>query len=123
MPEPTSSGVLAATSAGLTVLGVVTGLHPPILLAGLAGGWWAQTYEAPMPILKRTAVAVMSSIIAGYLTPAVSAGVASSGLIPKSVTIDLLQLPVALIVGLLAYRWLGPTILRVAKRKAEAVEK
>lgn len=46
MPEPTSSALaLTATSAGLTVFAVATGLPPAILLAGLAGGWWALSYQ------------------------------------------------------------------------------
>ena len=57
MAEPTSSAVLAgATATGLTLFGVATGLHPAILLAGLAGGLWALSYQEPAPALKRVAV-------------------------------------------------------------------
>ena len=51
MAEPTSSAaaLAAATATGLTVFGVATGLHPAILLAGLAGGLWALSYQEPAP--------------------------------------------------------------------------
>lgn len=124
MPEPTSSAIaLTATSAGLTVFGMATGLHPAILLAGLAGGWWALSYQDPLPVMKRVAVTIMSAIVAGYLTPAVAAGVTSIGAWPQAVTKDLVQFPVAVLIGLLAHRVLGPSILRIAAKKAEEVEK
>jgi len=124
MPEPTSSVVaLTATSAGLTIFGVATGLHPAILLAGLAGGLWSLSYQGPLPVMKRVAVTVISAIIAGYLTPAVAAGVTSIGAWPQAVTKDLVQLPIAVVIGLLAYRVLGPSVLRIAAKKAEEVAK
>lgn len=124
MTEPGSSAVaLTATSAGLTIFGMATGLHPAILLAGLAGGWWALSYQDPLPVMKRVAVTIMSAIVAGYLTPAVVAGVTSIGAWPQAVTKDLMQFPVAVVIGLLAHRVLGPSILRIAAKKAEEVGK
>lgn len=40
MPEPTASTIAAVglTGTGLTLFGIATGLHPMLLLAGLAGG-------------------------------------------------------------------------------------
>lgn len=124
MPELTSSAVaLTATSEGLTVFGMGTGLHPAILLAGMAGGWWALSYQDPLPVMKRVAVTIMSAIVAGYLTPAVAAGVTAIGAWPQAVTKDLVQFPVAVVIGLLAHRVLGPSILRIAAKKAEEVGK
>ena len=124
MAEPTSSAVaLAATSAGLTVFGMATGLQPAVLLAGLAGGWWALSYQDPLPIIKRVAVTIMSAVVAGYLTPTVTAGITSIGAWPQAVTKDLVQFPVAMLIGLLAHRVLGPSILRIAAKKAEEFEK
>jgi hypothetical protein len=54
---------------------------------------------------------------------AVAAGVASLDVWPRAVTRDLLQFPVAVLIGLLAHRVLGPAILRVAASKAEEVSK
>lgn len=120
MAEPASSGLsLAATATGLTLFGVATGLDPAILLAGLAGGLWALSYQPPAPAWKRVAVTAMASIIAGYLTPAIVAGATSLDAWPHAITHDLLQFPVAVLIGLLTHRVLGPAILRIAARKAE----
>ena len=124
MPEPTSSVIaLTVTSAGLTIFGMATGLHPAILLAGLAGALWALSYQDPLPIVKRVAVTVTSAVVAAYLTPAVVAGITSIGAWPEALTKDLVQLPVAVLIGLLAHRVLGPSILRIAAKKAEEVAK
>lgn len=125
MPEPTSSAaaLAAATATGLTIFGVATGLHPSILLAGLAGGLWALSYQEPSPAWKRLALTVMASIVAGYLTPAVAAGVTSFGAWPQSVTRDVVQLPIAVLIGLLSHRVLGPALMRFAAQKAEEVTK
>ena len=120
MTEPASGGAaLILATTGLTVFGIATGLDPAILLAGLAGGLWALSYKEPAPVLKRIAVTVMSAIVAGYLTPAVAAGVTSIGAWPQVVTKDLLKFPVAVLIGLLAHRVLGPAILRIAASKKQ----
>lgn len=125
MAEPTSSAVAlaSATAAGLTIFGVATGLQPAILLAGLAGGLWALSYQDPAPAVNRVAATVMSSIISGYLTPSVSAGVTSISLWPPAITSDLAKMPIAVLIGLLSHRVLGPALLRIAAKKAkEAAE-
>lgn len=125
MAEPTSSAaaLAAATATGLTIFGVATGLHPSILLAGLAGGLWALSYQEPSPAWKRVGLTVMASIVSGYLTPAVAAGVTSLGAWPQSVTRDVVQLPIAVLIGLLSHRVLGPALMRFAAQKAEEVSK
>ena len=125
MPEPTSSAaaLAAATATGLTIFGVATGLHPSILLAGLAGGLWALSYQEPSPAWKRVGLTVMASIVSGYMTPAVAAGVTSLGAWPQSVTRDVVQLPIAVLIGLLSHRVLGPALMRFAAQKAEEVTK
>ena len=125
MAEPTSSAaaLAAATATGLTVFGVATGLHPAILLAGLAGGLWALSYQEPAPAWKRVAITVMASVVAGYLAPAVAAGVTALDAWPHALTRDLVQLPIAVLIGLLSHRALGPALLRIAAQKAEEVSK
>lgn len=125
MPEPTSSAaaLAAATATCLTIFGVATGLHPSILLAGLAGGLWALSYQEPSPAWKRVGLTVMASIVSGYLTPAVAAGVTSLGAWPQSVTRDVVQLPIAVLIGLLSHRVIGPALMRFAAQKAEEVTK
>lgn len=124
MAEPTSSiALMAATAAGLTIFGVATGLHPAILLAGLAGGLWALSYHPPMPIWKRCAVTVIAAVVAGYMTPIAAAAVASIDMVANFATIDMVQLPIAVLIGLLAHKVLGPAFLRIAAKKAEEVAK
>ncbi len=125
MAEPTTSAaaLAAATATGLTIFGVATGLHPSILLAGLAGGLWALSYQEPSPAWKRVALTVMASIVSGYLTPAVAMGVTSFDAWPHSVTRDVVQLPIAVLIGLLSHRVLGPALMRFAAQKAEEVTK
>ena len=88
MPEPTSSAAATIAAAGatvpaLTVFGVATGLRPDILLAGFAGALAAMILLNTVPGLgdtwrellktstRRVAVAVASSLVAGYLAPLV----------------------------------------------------
>ena len=121
MPEPTSSAaaLAAATATGLTIFGVATGLHPSILLAGLAGGLWALSYQEPSPAWKRVAITVMASVVAGYLAPAVAAVVTALDAWHHALTCDLVQLPIAVLIGLLAHRVIGPFLMRFAARKAD----
>lgn len=125
MAEPTSStiAVAAATATGLTVFGVATGLQPAILLAGLAGGLWALSYQDPVPAWKRVSVTVIASLVAGYLAPAVCVGVTEINGWPRALSGDLVQLPIAVLIGLLAHRVIGPAILRIAAKKADEVSK
>jgi hypothetical protein len=125
MPEPTSSTVLIATSmaTGLTLFGVATGLHPAILFAGLAGGLWSLSYQPPKPFWKRTATTIMAAIVSGYLAPAVSVGLMSIDVFPRSLTLEVTQLPVAVLIGLVSHRVLGPAILRIVARKTEDMSK
>lgn len=123
-PATTSAAVVAATTAaGLTLFGVATGLHPANLLAGLAGGLWALSYQEPSPPIKRLAVTVMSAVVAGYLTPAIAAGVTSLGAWPSTVSSEMVQPAMAVIVGLLSHTVIGPAILKIAQQKAQEVAK
>ena len=125
MAEPTTSAaaLAAATATGLTIFGVATGLHPSILLAGLAGGLWSLSYQEPAPAWKRVAITVIASVVAGYLAPAVAAVVTALDAWPHALTSDLVQLPIAVLIGLLSHRVLGPALLRIAAQKAEEVTK
>ena len=119
-PSATTAG-LAAT--GLTFFGVATGLDPAILIAGFAGGVWAQSYHPPMSIWRRLALIVMASSLAGYLAPAAAAAVMSFGNTQGAFTLTALQLPVAVLIGLTSHRVLGPAIMRFAAKKAEELSK
>lgn len=122
MPEPTTSTVVAVslTAGGLAVFGVATGLHPMLLLCGMAGGWWATFYQAPMPLRRRLAALVISSLSAAWITPPVVAATVSLGWLGPQATGEILQFPGALFVGLLAFSVIGPGMLKLAARKMES---
>lgn len=123
MPEPTSTAAaVAVTAGGLTVFGVVTGLHPALLLAGLAGGWWALSYQRdPMPWSRRVSVLAISSLMAAWITPPAVSMTLGSGFALPGMTGDLIQYPCAAFVGLLAHQIVGPALMRLAARKAGEV--
>lgn len=118
MAEP-SITTGAGFAAGITLFGVSTGLDPAVLIAGLAGGLWAQSYQPAVSIWRRLPLSLLASILAGYFAPAVAAVAAYSetlrGLIPPQA----LQLSVAVVVGLTSHRVLGPALMRFASKKAE----
>ena len=65
----------------------------------------------------------MAAIVAGYLAPAVAAAATSLSVWPATLTREMVQLPIAVMIGLLSHRVLGPGLLRIAARKAEEVGK
>lgn len=93
MPEPASTAVTAASAAtttlaaataavpALTAFGVNLGLRPDVLVAGFAGALAAIVLLNSVPTegdtwthllrttWRRIAVAIASSLVAGYLTP------------------------------------------------------
>jgi uncharacterized membrane protein YdfJ with MMPL/SSD domain len=116
----------AATASGLTVFGIATGLDPAVLIAGFAGGLWAQSYHPPMSILARIGLTILASIIAGYLAPAgatvAAAGVGLFSPLKGVLSVAVLQLPIAVIIGLIAHRILGPAIMKLAAKKTESLD-
>lgn len=122
MAEPSiTAGTAVAT--GLTIFGISTGLDPAILIAGLAGGLWAQSYHPPAGIWRRIALTALAPLLAGYLAPAVAAVAASSETVRGIFTLTALQLPVAVLIGLTSHRVLGPAFMRFAAKKAEEYAK
>lgn len=125
MAEPTTSSALIAVSvAGITLFGIATGLHPPMLLAGFFGGMWALSHQPPAGLVARILSMISSAMIAGYLAPVAAAVAASAGARllpwwPADITRDALQFPVAFCIGFLGIRGFGRLLLRVAAR-AEA---
>lgn len=124
MAEPAiSAAAVSSAAAGLTVFGVATGLNPSILIAGLAGGFWALSYMPPMPVWKRITTAALSALLAGWATPAIVAALTSLSAWPSAVTHDIVQFPVAIAFGLLSHTVIGPAMLKLATRKIEEVAK
>jgi len=105
------------TTTGITLLGVSTGLDPAVLIAGFAGGVWAQSYYPPTHWAKRVALTTLAAILAGYLAPAAAAVATSYEVVRNVLPLASLQLPAAVVVGLLAHRVLGPAFMRFASSK------
>lgn len=122
MTEPSITAG-AAVATGLTLFGVSTGLDPAVLIAGLAGGLWAQSYHPPIGLGRRTALVALASLLAGYLAPAVAAVAASSETVRGIFSLSALQLPVAVFIGLTSHRVLGPALMRFASKKSEELTK
>lgn len=121
MAEPATTAIGISSAFGLTLFGVATGLHPGILIAGLAGGLWAASYQPPAGILARILFLAASSMVSGYLAPVAAAVAASAAarLIPfwpTDVTRDALQFPVAFCTGFLGLHWIGPAMMRRAEK-------
>lgn len=116
MAEPSiTTGTLVA--AGLTFFGVATGLDPALLLAGFAGGAWAQSYPAPMSIFRRASLTALASVLAAYSAPVIAA------ILPESLPHRAVELLSAVLVGFTAHRVLGPALLRFVSKKAEELAK
>ena len=124
MAEPaTSTAAVIASALGLTVFGVATGLHPSLLIAGLAGGLWALFYGEPQPLLKRCLSAVMSALVAAWLAPATAYSVLELPFAPKVLPLDVLQFPIALVLGFLAMAIVGPGLMLLSRKKLEDAAK
>lgn len=118
-PHTTAAGLAAST---ITVLGVVTGLDPAILIAGFAGAVWAQTYQPQMDVWKRVVLSMIGAVVAGYFAPGIALGASKVGVI-TFMPAETLSLPVAAVVGLTAHRVLGPALLKFGAKKAEELSK
>ena len=118
---PAQSAITFAGSAGITFFGVVLGLKPELMLAGLWGALWALSYLDPISLVRRCAMAVTSSVLAGYGTPAAMLVVEASGYLHSSAVHDRVQYPIAVAIGFLAHRTIGPWLIKAAERKAEEI--
>lgn len=111
--EPATTAAIAVTSAGLTVFGMAIGLHPQYLVAGSVGGlWWLSYSDTPQPLVKRFTTNILSSLIAGFLTPiAVELVKAQEVVFATQFARDALPYPVAVGLGFLAYSRIAPALM------------
>ena len=124
MAEPaTSTAAVIASAMGLTIFGIATGLHPSLLIAGLAGGLWALFYGEPQPLLKRCLSAVMSALVAAWLAPVTAYSIQELPFTPKVLPLDVLQFPIALVLGFLAMAIVGPGLMLLSRKKLEDASK
>lgn len=117
MTDPAASTpAFGITATGLTVLGVATGLRPELLLAGITGALWALSYSDPLPVWRRWAITVVTSLVAGYLTPVAAELLRLNKLLPMSIVDEVALPPTAVIIAFIAYRVLGPAVIRIANK-------
>lgn len=118
MSEPTTP-LLA--SGGLTVFGVITGLHPMLLVAGFVGCWWYNTYLPELTLRQRISSGIIAALVAAWLTPPVIGWITGLTFWPATVPPLLAGFPCAVFIGFLTHRVIGPNLLRVAQKKAEEI--
>lgn len=107
------------STAGLAVFGIATGIRPELIIAGLIGCWWAISYQDPQPLSKRLAAYGVSAFAATWGAPPIAQGLPGMPWWPDGVTADLIVLPVALGLGLVAYKVLGPAIMKAVSQRLE----
>ena len=119
MSEPVSAGYVGVTAGGITVLGIITGLHPALMLAGAAGGWWAMSYQHQMTVLGRLNRVLLSSFVAAWGAPVAAAAGASIFSPTASLPHSTIELGFALIIGLVTIDVLGRGLLAIVRSKME----
>lgn len=118
MSEPATPLI---ASGGLTVFGIVTGLHPMLLVAGFVGSWWYNSYGPDLPFGQRISSGIIASLVAAWVTPPIVAWVTSAAWWPASVPGLIVGFPAALATGFLTHKVLGPGLLKLAEKKAEEI--
>jgi len=123
MAEPSTTIVTITSAGAMSVLGIATGLDLPVMVAGFFGALWSQAYSPPTSVQKRAFLTLLASVLAGYLAPASASAVMTLGVVREAFTVATLQLPTAVLIGLLAHRVLGPAVMKLAAKKAEDLTK
>lgn len=113
MTEPVSAGSMVVTAGGITLLGVATGLHPALMLAGAAGGWWAMSYQSQHSAWSRINRIVVSALVSAWGAPVL----ASLDVMPAAVPRAALQLALALTIGLVTIDVLGRGLLGLIRNR------
>lgn len=125
MADAITPGGLLLTGTGLTVFGVATGIHPVLLIAGAAGGYWGLSYVPPMGFMQRFTTVLLSALVAAWGAP-LFAGVVGSFLnsLAQAAGMGPLNLAhpgfaglLALALGVLANPVLIPALVRQARTK------
>ena len=119
MSEPVSVGFIGLTAGGITILGVATGLHPALLLAGAAGGWWSMSYQSQLSALGRLNRILLSSVVSAWGAPVAAAAGASFMPSLDLTSRSAIELCVALVIGLVTIDVLGRGLLAVVRKKME----
>lgn len=109
MSEP-STAIAALVQGVIVILGVATGLRPELLLSAAAGGWWAMSYQPELKPLSRINRIGIAALVGAWGAPWVV------HLIRGADVADIVQFPVALVLGLASVDVLGGGLLALVKR-------
>lgn len=122
MPDPTSSAVVAVTAAGgVAIFGVVTGVHPGLLFAGLMGSLAGLSYlPDQIGIGQRITSVLVGALGAAWGAPLAVAMVGGTPL--AMATPHVLQFPLALALGFLSFTAIAPALIRIAQRRLRQQE-
>lgn len=116
MADPSTTA--AATAAtGITIFGVATGIDPSLLLAGLSGGWLALYQFEVFGLASRFGFVVLSALLGAMVGPV--AGSVALAMLEKAeiiVPASQINIPMAIVVGLLSIRVIGPRLVGFAQR-------
>lgn len=116
MADPSSTAA-ATAAAGITIFGVATGIDPSLLLAGLSGGWLALYQFEVFGLASRIGFVVLSALLGSMVGPL--AGSVALAMLTKagiSVPPNQIHIPMAIVVGLLSIRVIGPRLVGFAQR-------
>lgn len=113
--------IVTVTAYGISIAGISLGLHPELMLAGLWGAWWQLMSAPPMSWPRRLSMAATASVVAAYFTPAITVVAAKFG--EDYPVVESLRYPIAVAIGYLAHRVIGPMIERISRKKIEDMAK
>lgn len=113
--------LVTITAYGISIAGISLGLHPELMLAGLWGAWWHLMSAPPMSWTRRLSMAATASMVAAYFTPAITS--VASRVEENYPIMESLRYPIAVAIGYLAHRVIGPMMERVSRKKIEDMTK
>jgi hypothetical protein len=74
-------------------------------------------------MIKRCLGAIMSSLVAAWLAPVTAYSMHELPFAPKVLPLDVLQFPVALVIGFLAMAIVGPGLMLLSRKKLDEAAK
>jgi len=115
MAEPAATATtIVITGSGLVIVGLTTGLHPLLLVAGAAGALWAQFYIGELPIFQRVSLIIIGALVSAWGAPPLVWALPELPGWPRGIPVDGMMVPLAITIGLLfhtaggvAVRWLS----------------
>lgn len=118
MAEPAIAGAgllgTVATGAGITVLGVATGIEPWVLIGAVTGAVWSQARAPGAKFAERCVRIVGGSVLAVIGAPVLAAVMIGSSKAPSGIAHPMLAPGLALLIGYLAHRVIMPGIERLS---------